>query len=226
MLNILEGYDIAGLGFGTVDGIHLLAEVLKIAFADRAQASGDPDFVKVPVERITSKAYARERRAGIDLARARRWTGGLLEIEGADTTHLTVADGMGNIVSTTQTINSLFGACFIVSDRHGAQQLHVEFRFPAGQCALDRPGQTRHHLDVADDGRARRPGRLCAGPARRPQDLPRRLPGADEPHRPRHDAAGGGRGAAGLDRGALLEVEQAFRPRFARAWKPAVTRCR
>ena len=58
MLNILEGYDVAGLGFGTVDGIHLLAEVLKIAFADRAQASGDPDFVKVPVERITSKAYA------------------------------------------------------------------------------------------------------------------------------------------------------------------------
>jgi gamma-glutamyltranspeptidase/glutathione hydrolase len=114
MLNILEGYDIAGLGFGTVDSIHLLAEVLKIAFADRAQASGDPDFVKVPVDRITSKAYARERRAGIDLARARRWTGALLEMEGADTTHLTVADGMGNVVSTTQTINSLFGACFIV----------------------------------------------------------------------------------------------------------------
>src|SRR5262249_44685436 len=68
MLNILEGYDIAGLGFGTVDGLHLLAEVLKIAFADRAEASGDPDFVKVPVERLTSKAYARERRAGIDLA--------------------------------------------------------------------------------------------------------------------------------------------------------------
>ena len=114
MLNILEAYDIAGLGFGTVDSIHLLAEVLKIAFADRAQASGDPDFVKVPVDRITSKAYARERRAGIDLARARRWTGALLEMEGADTTHLTVADGMGNVVSTTQTINSLFGACFIV----------------------------------------------------------------------------------------------------------------
>ena len=63
MLNILEGYDIAKLGFGTVDTLHLLAEVLKIAFADRAEASGDPAFVKVPVERITSKAYADERRA-------------------------------------------------------------------------------------------------------------------------------------------------------------------
>ena len=114
MLNILEGYDIAKMGFGTVETLHLLAEVLKIAFADRAEASGDPDFVKVPVERITSKAYADERRADIDPAHARTWTGGLLAKEGADTTHLTVADGMGNVVTTTQTINSLFGARFIV----------------------------------------------------------------------------------------------------------------
>jgi gamma-glutamyltranspeptidase/glutathione hydrolase len=114
MLNILEGYDIAKMGFGTAETLHLLAEVLKIAFADRAEASGDPDFVKVPVERITSKAYADERRAEIDPARARNWTGGLLAKEGADTTHLTVADGRGNVVTTTQTINSLFGARFIV----------------------------------------------------------------------------------------------------------------
>jgi gamma-glutamyltranspeptidase/glutathione hydrolase len=114
MLNILEGYDIARLGFGTVDTLHVLAEVLKIAFADRAEASGDPDFVAVPVERITSKAYAEERRAGIDLRQARQWSSGLLAKEGADTTHLTVADGKGNVVTTTQTINSLFGARFIV----------------------------------------------------------------------------------------------------------------
>lgn len=114
MLNILEGYDIARLGFGTVDTFHLLAEVLKIAFADRAEASGDPDFVKVPVERIVAKNYADARRAGLDLTQAMRWTGGLQAAEGADTTHLTVADGKGNVVSTTQTINSLFGARFIV----------------------------------------------------------------------------------------------------------------
>ena len=114
MLNILEGYDLAKMGFGTVETFHLLAEVLKIAFADRAEASGDPDFVQVPVERITSKAYADERRAEIDPARARSWTGALLAKEGADTTHLTVADGIGNVVTTTQTINSLFGARFIV----------------------------------------------------------------------------------------------------------------
>jgi gamma-glutamyltranspeptidase/glutathione hydrolase len=114
MLNILAGYDIARMGFGTVETLHLLAEALKIGFADRAMASGDPAFVKVPVERLISKAYADERRAKIDPKHARQWRSGLLAKEGADTTHLTVADGRGNVVCTTQTINSLFGARFIV----------------------------------------------------------------------------------------------------------------
>jgi gamma-glutamyltranspeptidase / glutathione hydrolase len=114
MLNILEGFDLAKLGFGTIDTLHLIAEVLKIAFADRTEASGDPDFVKVPVERITSRAYADERRAQLDLKHAKTWTSGLAGKEGADTTHLTAADAYGNVVTTTQTINSLFGARFIV----------------------------------------------------------------------------------------------------------------
>jgi len=114
MLNILEAYDVKAMGFGTVDMLHLLAEVLKIAFADRGEASGDPAFMTVPVERITSKDYAAERRAGIDMAQAKHWSGGLRIREGADTTHLTTADGMGNVVCTTQTINSLFGARFVV----------------------------------------------------------------------------------------------------------------
>ncbi len=76
MLNILEGYDIADKGFGTAQTIHLLAEVLKIAFADRAAASGDPSYVNVPVERLTSKDYARERRDAIDPARAQAWGAG------------------------------------------------------------------------------------------------------------------------------------------------------
>src|SRR5262249_52056761 len=52
MLNVLEGYDVAGLGYGTADGIHLLAEALKIAFADRAAATADPAFVDVPVAQL------------------------------------------------------------------------------------------------------------------------------------------------------------------------------
>lgn len=111
MLNILEGYDIGALGFGSADAVHLLAEALKIAFADRAVATADPAFVKVPVGRLIDKGYAEERRALIEMARAKSWTAGLSGGESADTTHVTVADAMGNVVSATQTINGLFGAC-------------------------------------------------------------------------------------------------------------------
>lgn len=111
MLNILEGYDIGSLGFGSTDAVHLLAEALKIAFADRAVATADPAFVKVPVARLIDKAYADERRAQIAMEQAKSWTAGLSGGESADTTHVTVADAMGNVVSATQTINGLFGAC-------------------------------------------------------------------------------------------------------------------
>src|ERR1700688_3268913 len=114
MLNILEGYDIAGMGFGTSETIHLLAEVLKIAFADRAAASGDPDFINVPVERLASLADAQEGRRAIDLTRAQRWGAGVAQLEGAHTTHMTAADAMGNVVATTQTINNLFGAKILI----------------------------------------------------------------------------------------------------------------
>jgi gamma-glutamyltranspeptidase / glutathione hydrolase len=114
MLNILEGYDIAAMGFGSAATIHHLAEVLKIAFADRAAASGDPDFVGVPVEQLTSKAYADERRRAIDSGRAQRWGAGVAQLEGAHTTHMTAADAMGNVVASTQTINNLFGAKFLI----------------------------------------------------------------------------------------------------------------
>ena len=114
MLNILEGYDIGALGFASADTLHLLAEVLKIAFADRAAATADPAFVQVPVAKLLSKEYAAERRARISLQRAQSWSAGVAPGEGAHTTHLTVADGMGNVVASTQTINSLFGARYIV----------------------------------------------------------------------------------------------------------------
>jgi gamma-glutamyltranspeptidase/glutathione hydrolase len=110
MLNILEGYDLRAMGYGSVDAVHLLAEAMKIAFADRAVATADPDFVAVPVERLIAKAYAEERRAGIDLTRARRFAPGVTGGESADTTHVTVADAAGNIVAATQTVNGLFGA--------------------------------------------------------------------------------------------------------------------
>ncbi|HEY7846349.1 MAG TPA: gamma-glutamyltransferase [Bradyrhizobium sp.] len=114
MLNILEGFDLCALGYGTAETVHLIAEVLKIAFADRAAASGDPDYIKVPVERLTSKDYARERRAALDPSRAQTWGAGVKQLESACTTHVTAADAFGNVVATTQTINNLFGAKFLI----------------------------------------------------------------------------------------------------------------
>jgi gamma-glutamyltranspeptidase/glutathione hydrolase len=119
MLNIVEGYDIAAMGFGSADALHLVAEALKIAFADRAAATADPAFVAVPVAALIDKSYAAERRGRIDPVRAQSWSAGVTAQnlkggESPNTTHLTVADGEGNIVASTQTINSLFGARFMV----------------------------------------------------------------------------------------------------------------
>jgi gamma-glutamyltranspeptidase / glutathione hydrolase len=114
MLNILEGFDIGALGFGTPETTHLIAEAMKIAFADRAAATADPDFVAVPVARLLSKDYAAQRRREIDRGRARDFASAVAPAEPAHTTHLTVADGSGMIVAATQTINSLFGARFVV----------------------------------------------------------------------------------------------------------------
>ena len=109
MLNILEGYDIAGLGFGTAESLDLLARTIALAFADRRAASGDPDFVDVPVNRLTSKSYAEDCRTRLGVS-APPAPGH----ESADTTHVTVADRDGNMVTATHTINGLFGARIMV----------------------------------------------------------------------------------------------------------------
>ena len=115
MLNILEGFDPRGLGFGTAEYFHLIAEVLKIGFADRNACTGDPAFVDIPVERLTSKEYAASRRAQISPDRAGEYgaivgmTGGVAA-GSAHTTHVTTADADGNVVAMTQTINNLFGS--------------------------------------------------------------------------------------------------------------------
>ncbi|MCW5730923.1 MAG: gamma-glutamyltransferase [Alphaproteobacteria bacterium] len=114
MLNILEGYELKAMGFGSADVLHLIAESLKIAFADRKSATADPAFVQVPVERLIDKGYAAGRRARIQLRHAQDWDAGVVPGDSPNTTHLTVADRSGNIVTSTQTINSLFGARIMV----------------------------------------------------------------------------------------------------------------
>ncbi|HEY8613391.1 MAG TPA: gamma-glutamyltransferase family protein, partial [Roseomonas sp.] len=114
MLNLMEGFDIAASGFGTPETLHLVLEGLKIAAADRRAVTADPAFVDVPVARLISKDYAALRRGEIDPARAHNFAPRILTTESANTTHVTIADRHGNIVASTQTINSLFGARIMI----------------------------------------------------------------------------------------------------------------
>lgn len=110
MLNIVEHFDVASLGFGTAQGAHLIAEVLKIAFADRFEFLGDPASIAIPLDWLTSKAYASTRLRDIDMNAAATQTAGVQSGESSYTTHVTAADDEGTMVSMTQTINELFGS--------------------------------------------------------------------------------------------------------------------
>ena len=101
ILNILEGYDIAGMGFGSAEYIHHFVEAKKLAFEDRARYYADPDFNELPVETLISKEYADGRRTLINPSRSSRQ----LEpgvIENGNTIYMTVADGEGTMVSLIQ----------------------------------------------------------------------------------------------------------------------------
>jgi gamma-glutamyltranspeptidase/glutathione hydrolase len=114
ILNMLEAFDIGASGFGTTQTLHLVLEALKIAAADRRAATADPAFVDVPIAKLISKDYAAQRRAEIDPKHSGTYTSKVLSNESANTTHVTVADGDGNVVTSTQTINSLFGARLVI----------------------------------------------------------------------------------------------------------------
>jgi gamma-glutamyltranspeptidase/glutathione hydrolase len=103
MLNILEGYDIRAMGFGSAAHIHSFVEAKKLAFEDRAKFLADPAFVDIPVEALISKEYGAERRALISPDRAAaRYDAGNPAMNDGDTVYLTVADDAGNMVSLIQ----------------------------------------------------------------------------------------------------------------------------
>jgi len=114
MLNMLEGDRLPQLGHNSARYLHLLAEVMRRAFADRAAYLGDPDFVTVPVAQLTAKGYAAGLRAGIDPDRATPSSAvrpGLRPAgEPQHTTHFSVVDAAGTVVSCTYTINDNFGS--------------------------------------------------------------------------------------------------------------------
>lgn len=102
ILNLMEGYDVAGMGFGSAQYMHTFTEAKKLAFADRARYYADPDFAAAPVERLISKPYAERRRKEIGRRAARSVDAGNPALAAGDTVYLTVADEAGNMVSLIQ----------------------------------------------------------------------------------------------------------------------------
>jgi gamma-glutamyltranspeptidase/glutathione hydrolase len=113
MLNILEGFDLAEAGFGSALHLHLLAEAMRRAFADRARYIGDPDFnPDLPVDRLISKDHARTLRRSISLNQASESDPALFNdvFESDETTHYSVMDAEGNAVVVTYTLEKGFGS--------------------------------------------------------------------------------------------------------------------
>ena len=141
MLNILENYDVRSMGHNTAASIHALTESMKLGFADRSVALGDPDFVNVDVERLTSKKFAHERftlageKAGefasVDGIEAKQYPG--------NTSHFVVMDKDGNAFSQTQTIRDWFG-CGIVVDGLGFVLNNAMSDFSAAVGAMTSQG--------------------------------------------------------------------------------------
>ncbi|MBV9053460.1 MAG: gamma-glutamyltransferase, partial [Hyphomicrobiales bacterium] len=113
ILNILEGYDMKGLGFHSAQAVHVMVEAMRHAFLDRNTYLADPEFVKNPLERLLSKDYAGAIRSKIDPLAATpssQLGPGIEPHEKSETTHFSVVDKDGNAVSVTFTINGAFGA--------------------------------------------------------------------------------------------------------------------
>jgi len=119
MLNVLENFPMTEFGSGSADAIHVLAETARLAYADRSKHLGDPDFYDVPADWLMSKAYAKQLAATIDMKRARASSdvapGAPPAYESPDTTHFSVIDGDGNVVSNTTTLNFSFGSGIAVT---------------------------------------------------------------------------------------------------------------
>lgn len=118
MLNVLERYPISNLGHNSAKTIHLMAESMKRAYADRSKYLGDSDFVDVPLAGITSKEYAAVQRAEIDPNFATNskdvLPGDPVGYESNETTHFSIVDKFGNAVSNTYTINFSYGSGIVV----------------------------------------------------------------------------------------------------------------
>ncbi|MBC3920629.1 gamma-glutamyltransferase [Undibacterium sp. CY18W] len=119
MLNMLEHFPLKEQGANSAQTLHQLSEVMKLAYADRSEFLGDPDYYKVPTKGLTSRAYADELVKKIQPDRATPSAdikpGKPLPYESDQTTHYSVADQFGNVVATTYTLNLNFGSGIVAS---------------------------------------------------------------------------------------------------------------
>ncbi len=150
ILNILEGYDIASMGFGSAEYIHTFVEAKKLAFEDRAKFYADMDFAKVPVDVLISKEYAAERRKLIEPAiAASRYPAGDALLEDGDTIYLTVADSDGNMVSLIQSNYRGMGSGMTPGDLGFILQDRAElFSLEPGHANVLEPGKRPFHTII------------------------------------------------------------------------------
>ena len=148
MLNILENFPLGECGHNSTETLHLMIEAKKLAYADMIRHVGDPHFTTVPVTAMLSKAYARERAALIDRAKAKAdVTAGTLPARDGDTTYLSVVDREGNMVSLIQSVFAIFGSGvvpeelgFVLQNRGG--RFSIDPRHPNALAPRKRPLHT------------------------------------------------------------------------------------
>lgn len=109
ILNILEGYDLKGMGFHSAAATRVMIEAMRQAYTDRNDALGDPAFVQNPVDHLLLKSYAAAIRAKIDGGGPAQLSSAV-QPEKTETTHYSIIDNNGNAASVTYTVNGLFGA--------------------------------------------------------------------------------------------------------------------
>ena len=117
MLNILEGFDLADMGHNSADYLHVLTETMRRAYSDRAEHLGDPDFNEsMPLDRLMDKDYAADLRASIDMTRKSESSPELFAqaYESEETTHFSVVDEDGNMISMTYTLEFGYGSAIVV----------------------------------------------------------------------------------------------------------------
>ena len=150
ILNILEGYDIASMGFGSPEYVHTLVEAKKLAFEDRAKYYADMEFADVPVEWLISKAYADERRAMIaPNEAAMSFPAGDAGLEDGDTIYLSVADSKGNMVSLIQSNFRGMGSGMTPGELGFVLQNRAElFSLDEGHANVLEPGKRPFHTII------------------------------------------------------------------------------